>query len=100
MKGDEDPSGARKESHSSADMDDMDECSSNSKSYPRMFCVVVLVLALPTLLLDEDDGDDCAQRRPVRWKICLIFVLGRINNDGAVGRFRCPDGPVLVNVGL
>ena len=79
MKGDDDPSGARKESHSSADMDDMDECSSNSKSYPRMFCVVVLVLALPTLLLDEDDGDDCAQMGPVRWRICLIFVLGRIN---------------------
>jgi len=72
MKGDEDPSGARNESQSSAGMDVMDECSSNSKSYPRMFLVVLV--ALPMLLLDDDDGDD-AKMGPSR-RILRIFALG------------------------
>ena len=83
MKGDDDPSGARKESQSLAGMDVMDECSSNSKSYPRMF-LVVLVLALPMLLDDEDDGVEAYNMGPFRcWQLlALIFDLGRIRiND-------------------
>ena len=81
MKGDDDPSGARKESQSLAAMDVMDECSSNSKSYPRMF-LVVLVLALP-MLLDDDENDGVEAHNTVRIRcriLALIFDLGRIND--------------------
>ena len=81
MKGDDDPSGAKKESQSLAGMDVMDECSSNSKSCPRMF-LVVLALALPMLLDDdEDDGVEACSMAPIRCgKLALIFDLGRIND--------------------